>query len=158
MGYSKTYSLFSAICEITAGILLLIRRTTVLGGLLSFAIMLNIVILNFSYDVPVKLFSIHLTLISIFVIHQNLFNLLSFFTGHTAKIDFNRIELKNKWLKTGRILFIVLILSSVIAPFYYQISSQKTPPDSDNNLNGIYSMESFNVNGDSVNTDENGVN
>ncbi|MGB1217574.1 MAG: hypothetical protein ACPG5P_06845, partial [Saprospiraceae bacterium] len=68
MGYSKTYTYFTGLVEVLGGSLLFFRKTKVLGGLICFAAMTNVALLNFCYDVPVKSFSIHLLLISAFII------------------------------------------------------------------------------------------
>lgn len=142
LGYSNTYSTFGAICEIFAGVLLLIRRTHILGALISFGVMLNVFILNISYDVPVKLFSLHLVLISIYIIHQHLYKIILFLTGHSAKLDFKRIELKNKWLKIGRILFISIVVFSA-SLFLFSINKI-----SENQyLTGIYTTQNFEIKG-----------
>lgn len=64
LGHSKLYNLFTGGGEIVAALLLLFRRTTTLGGLLSLTILGNVVMMNFSYDLPVKLFSLHLLLLA----------------------------------------------------------------------------------------------
>jgi uncharacterized membrane protein YphA (DoxX/SURF4 family) len=68
MGASAPYSIFCGLAEVAGGLLLLFRRTATLGALLSAAILLNIVLLNFCYDVPVKLYSTHLELVSLFLL------------------------------------------------------------------------------------------
>ncbi len=148
MGYSLTYSTFSALCEIIAGVFLFFRKTNVLGSILSFAIMLNVVLLNFSYDVPVKLFSIHLVVIAIFIVHQNLYSLFSFFIGKPSQISYNKIELKSKWLKIGKYVFILMIISMAFVPFCYKITTSASVE----NLNAVYTNESFMINKDSINT------
>jgi hypothetical protein len=67
MAASPAYTFFSGIAEVVAGLLLIPRRTATLGGLCAFAVMLNIVMLNFCYDVPVKLYSFHLMLMGVLV-------------------------------------------------------------------------------------------
>jgi uncharacterized membrane protein YphA (DoxX/SURF4 family) len=62
MGASRAYVIFSGVMEVIGGALLLLRRTTPLGALVSGGVILNIVLLNFCYDVPVKLFSMNLLL------------------------------------------------------------------------------------------------
>ena len=64
MGYSASYSFFAGAAEVCGGVLVLFRRTTMLGAILIAAIMLNIEILNLSYDVPVKLYAAHLLLMA----------------------------------------------------------------------------------------------
>ena len=60
MGASLPYVIYSGCAEVLGGILLLFRRTTTLGALVSFAVMLNVAVLNYCYDVPVKLYSTNL--------------------------------------------------------------------------------------------------
>ncbi|WP_426755203.1 DoxX family protein [Myxococcus sp. Y35] len=68
MGYSKGYNLFTGGAEFLGGCLLLFRRTTTLGALVTAGVMVNVVALNFFYDVPVKLFSSHLLLMALFLV------------------------------------------------------------------------------------------
>ncbi|AYB33835.1 hypothetical protein [Chryseolinea soli] len=84
MGYSKTYNLFTGSAEILAGTLLFFRRTTLLGALITISIMVNILMLNLSYDVPVKLFSAHLLLIAMVIAAPQLKRLISFFILNKA--------------------------------------------------------------------------
>jgi uncharacterized membrane protein YphA (DoxX/SURF4 family) len=67
MGYSTPYTVFAGLGEVVGGALLLFRRTTTAGALVLIAVLTNIVMLNFSYDVPVKLFSSHLLLMAVFL-------------------------------------------------------------------------------------------
>ncbi len=67
MGASMAYTIFAGASEVLGGALLLFRRTTLLGALVSAAVMLNVVMLNYCYDVPVKLYSTHLLLMAVFL-------------------------------------------------------------------------------------------
>ena len=64
MGFSPAYVAFLGGAEVAAGLFLYFRRTTLLGALLTVGIMTNVVMLNFCYDVPVKLYSSHLLLMA----------------------------------------------------------------------------------------------
>jgi hypothetical protein len=64
MGHSTAYSVFTGAAEVVGGLLLVSRRTTVLGALILVAVMSNVVMLNLSYDIPVKLYSMHLLVAS----------------------------------------------------------------------------------------------
>ncbi|HEY5924162.1 MAG TPA: hypothetical protein VIV11_20935 [Kofleriaceae bacterium] len=57
MAHSQAYVLFAGIAEVVGSVLLLWRRTYVVGALVLLAVMTNVVVLNYCYDVPVKLFS-----------------------------------------------------------------------------------------------------
>ncbi|MEM7367799.1 MAG: DoxX family membrane protein [Bacteroidota bacterium] len=64
MGFSKGYTIFAGVGELIGGLLLLFRRTTTLGALIVFGVMFNVMMMNFCYDIPVKLLSSHLVLLS----------------------------------------------------------------------------------------------
>lgn len=68
MGHSKVYSAFTGLAEILGGSLLLSRRTTTLGALVVAGVMSNVVMLNFCYDVPVKLYSMRLLAWAVFLV------------------------------------------------------------------------------------------
>jgi uncharacterized membrane protein YphA (DoxX/SURF4 family) len=72
MGASEGYTIFGGALEMLAGLLLVARRTTTLGALLATAVLANIVMLNFSYDVPVKLSALHLLAMALFLLGPDL--------------------------------------------------------------------------------------
>lgn len=65
MGHSRAYTIFAGASEVVGGVLLLWRRTYVIGAFVVIAVMTNVVVLNFCYDVPVKLFSVELLAMTI---------------------------------------------------------------------------------------------
>lgn len=67
MGASSAYTKFGGLAELVPGLLLLWRRTAALGALCAIAVMTNVVVLNFCYDVPVKLFSLELLVAAVLV-------------------------------------------------------------------------------------------
>jgi hypothetical protein len=67
MGASTAYSVFGGVMETAGALLLFWRRTATLGALVVAGVMLNVVMLNFCYDVPVKLYSSQLLVMAIFV-------------------------------------------------------------------------------------------
>ena len=64
IGASPSYEIFTGIAEASAGVLLFIPWTARLGAVMSLACMVQVFMLNMTYDVPVKLFSFHLVLMS----------------------------------------------------------------------------------------------
>ena len=68
MGASRPYEIFSGLAETLAGLLLFFRRTTTLGAIVTVGVMTNVVLLNFCYDVPVKLYSAHLLLCAVWLL------------------------------------------------------------------------------------------
>lgn len=62
MSYSRPYALFGGIMELTACILLCFRRTATLGAMVCVAVMTNVMLMNYFYAVPVKLYATMTTL------------------------------------------------------------------------------------------------
>ena len=60
MGFSEAYNMYTGMLEVLGGLLLIWRRTTTLGALLVAGVMSHVVVMNFTYDIPVKLLSMHL--------------------------------------------------------------------------------------------------
>lgn len=74
-GASRAYEIFGGLAELIPGVLLVFRRTALVGAMLAIPVMVNVVLLNFAYDVPVKLYSSHLLVMSVAVIAPNLHRL-----------------------------------------------------------------------------------
>ncbi len=68
MGYSPAFSFFAGAGEFLGGFLIFFRRTTTLGALLLVVVLSNVVMMNYAYDVPVKLFSSHLLVMAGFLL------------------------------------------------------------------------------------------
>jgi len=79
MGYSTPYTIFTGVGEVIGGVLLFFRRTTTLGALIISGVMANVVALNFSYDVGVKIFSSLLLFLAMFLLVPDLRRLMDFF-------------------------------------------------------------------------------
>lgn len=143
MGYSKTYKIFTGLCEILGGVLLFFRRTTVLGGLVSLVVMTNVVFLNFAYDVPVKLFSTHLALISFFIFYPNLKTLLNFFIlNKSSTLSVAPILLPNKRVRFWRIILKSVILMGFPALMIVEVFKNEGAP-AKHNLNGAYFTQPY---------------
>lgn len=79
MEFSQPYTSFTGIIETLCGLLLICRRTTLLGALLSVGAMGQVFLLNMCYDVPVKLMSGHLLLMALTLVVQDWRKLTRFF-------------------------------------------------------------------------------
>ncbi|WP_028787003.1 hypothetical protein [Terrimonas ferruginea] len=64
MGISRSYSIFLGIAELLAAILLCLRSTRPGGALLALTIMANVVAVNFSFSISVKVYSFLLLLLA----------------------------------------------------------------------------------------------
>jgi hypothetical protein len=68
IGTSPWYESFTGVAELSAAVLLFIPFTAPLGALVALACTIQIFMLNMTYDVPVKLFSFHLIVMSMFLL------------------------------------------------------------------------------------------
>jgi hypothetical protein len=67
IGYSTSYQFLGGFLECLGGLLLFFRRTASAGAIFLVPVVVNIVAINFSYDIPVKLFSIELLVLSLYI-------------------------------------------------------------------------------------------
>jgi hypothetical protein len=113
MGASESYTVFTGACEMLGGLLLCCRRTTLLGALVCIGVLANVVMLNFSYDVPVKLFSCHLLFMACFLAAPDTGRLLSFFVLNRPVPPADlRPLFRRPWLHRGAlVLRTVLVLA-----------------------------------------------
>ncbi|MDX2200108.1 MAG: DCC1-like thiol-disulfide oxidoreductase family protein [Phycisphaerae bacterium] len=148
MGASLPYQIFGGLGEVLGGMLLLSRRTTLLGALVCFGVMTNVVMLNFCFDVPVKLFSSHLLLCATFLIVPHLPRLaaLLFANLPAQPVMLRPFPAPWPWLKwtmrAAKLGFVVLF--AILPPiqnysmmFLYGPYAEKKP------WCGVYRVESF---------------
>src|SRR5579872_7450621 len=79
IGASPGYEMFAGCAEMLGGILLIFPRTTTLGALVCLADATETFMLNMTYDVPVKLLSFHLILMSLTLLAPELSRMARFF-------------------------------------------------------------------------------
>jgi uncharacterized membrane protein YphA (DoxX/SURF4 family) len=79
MGSSQPYAWFTGVAELLGGLLLISRRTTLLGALVCIGVMSNVVMLNYCYDVPVKILSSHLLVMAVLLVLPQMRRLADFF-------------------------------------------------------------------------------
>nr|AGS49561.1 hypothetical protein [uncultured bacterium esnapd9] len=78
-GHSKPYQILLGCAEIAGGLLLLSPRTATAGALLSSAELAQVLLLNLTFDVPVKLHTSHLLLLSLALLAPEAGRLTTFF-------------------------------------------------------------------------------
>lgn len=83
---SKGYEITTGCVEILAGVLLIVPRTALLGALVAIMAATQIFLLNMFYDVPVKMFSLLLMLMGVFIVAPDAVRLARvFFLNRTAQ-------------------------------------------------------------------------
>ena len=154
MGFSDTYTVFSGMCEALAAVFLIYRKTRTLGAVLSFGVMLNVFLMNMSYDIPVKIFSVQLVLLSLFLIildHQRLINV--FILNRPAAPQRSLQPFKKKWANTiTQVVKVVAAVAGIGYMTYDNLEGRRLygddapkPP-----MYGIYEIEDFILNNDTI--------
>jgi uncharacterized membrane protein YphA (DoxX/SURF4 family) len=77
IGASPAYEIFAGCAEVVGGLLLIVPRTATFGALICLADMIQVFMLNMTYDVPVKLFAFHLILLACFLLAPDFPRLVS---------------------------------------------------------------------------------
>jgi uncharacterized membrane protein YphA (DoxX/SURF4 family) len=155
MGYSTGYNWFTGTAEVLGGILMLFRRTTVLGGIILTAVIGNIVAMNFAFDIPVKLFSLHLLLMTLFILLPDagpLMNLLVLNRPTTSR-DLTPVFTR-KPLLLARMAVKILLIGGFLVPRLIGLvnANGKLEADRTNKtpFNSLYQITQLRLNGDSV--------
>jgi hypothetical protein len=140
MGASRSYNVFTGAGEVIGGLLLTTRRTALLGALVSAAVLSNIAMLNFSYDVPVKLYSLHLLFMALFIAAPDARRLANFFFFDRPPSRARRFILV---LRTVLVLIVVAFIF-VNAQNGYRQWGDGTPKSP---FYGIWNVDDFKVDG-----------
>jgi hypothetical protein len=156
LGYSFKYQLFSGLMEATAGVLLLYRRTVTLGLLAATGAFLNVVMINMSYDVPVKLYASHLLFASLFLLAWDWRRLFSFFILNRPAQGTALYEppFTKTWQKVGMFavwgLFVWWLLIQPFQSAMKRYPAVVNPPPGVPFTVGVYDVTNFVLNGKAI--------
>ncbi len=153
LGFSKGYNLFMGIAELLAG-LLLFRRTVTFGALITLMTAMNVMAVNYFYDVPVKLLSTHLVVMTLFLLSKDIKSIVFFFfTNIKTRLDIIKRPILNRGFNITLNSFKALLLGYVfiygfISAFDAEkLYGSKAPKPE---LYGAYEVVNFVVNGDTI--------
>ncbi len=153
MGTSYSYNLFMGFMEIIPAILILFNRTRQIGLLISLGVLINVLAINLSFDISVKLFSAFLILINLYLLIPTLGILWNLFILNSVirlKIQFNFSIPKSTKIIIKTIVICLLLLESL---FPYLNSGNFNDDISKRPfLHGAYVVQEFNQNGIILNT------
>lgn len=119
IGSSRSYSIFLGIIEIVPALLLLFRKTVFIGSLMATGVLLHIVAINFSYSISVKIFSLFLLILALFLAFRTIKNTWHLFqTGQFSTTDFFEPtrSYKKPFYPFLKALIIVLLFIEALAP------------------------------------------
>jgi uncharacterized membrane protein YphA (DoxX/SURF4 family) len=152
MGASVAYNVFTGLGELTGGLLLVFRRTTLLGALVCIGVMTNVVMLNFGYDVPVKLYSVHLLLMAFFLAAHDLRRLANVLVlNRPAEPAEDQPLFRRKWLHYGTkvlgVLFVGYLTFTSLQFSYKQRQTYSAAEAAKSPLYGLWEVEELVVDG-----------
>ena len=149
MGASVPYTAFCGVAEIVGGVLLFFPRTTALGAILSIGVMSNVVALNFSYDVPVKLLSVHMLAMAVFLAAPDAKRLTSvFFLNRAAAPARMETMLRKPTLRRAAFVLEMILLIAVTGSSLAFAHSQVRARPLTSPLTGIWQVEEFSLDGE----------
>ncbi len=121
MGTSHFYNVFLGSLETLAALFILSKRTRLMGLLISLAVMLNVVAVNFGFDISVKLYSLFLLYLTIYLLtpyFSRLYQLLLPKTGTFIPAPDPVVLFRNAFLSTFlKCLVVGIIFVEAFYPF-----------------------------------------
>jgi hypothetical protein len=143
--------------EIVGGILLLWRSTAIIGAALSAAMLTNVVLASFAYQLGNHVYASLLMVIALFLVahdSRRLFNLL--FLERLAKADTYEPVFATKRLRTSRVLLktsIVLFVAAYGVSAFASYRGSNSPFSAATGLKdsaGLYNVKEFSINGNAL--------
>ncbi|HEX8255209.1 MAG TPA: hypothetical protein VF846_18860 [Thermoanaerobaculia bacterium] len=152
MSASVLYTMFTGAGELIAGLLLTARRTALLGALITAGVMANVAMLNFSYDVPVKLYSSHLLFMALFIAAPDALRLARMFVLNQRvepaklrpRFDNPRVDTASRVLRT---VFVLAVLVMSFSQAITMWNEWKREPNEKAPLYGIWTVDAMRVDG-----------
>jgi len=155
MGYSIGFNYFTGAIEVFTGLLLFFRRTSTLGALIGLVVTINIMAINYCFDVPVKILSTMLAAMCIFLLLRDTGRLMNFFFRNKETIPSNITPRRfNAAWKNNTLTIIKYVLIFYVLFFGLLVSldaekqsggAGEKPP-----LYGIYNVATFIKNRDTL--------
>jgi uncharacterized membrane protein YphA (DoxX/SURF4 family) len=152
MGGSPQYETFTGLAELMGGVLLLLPWTVRLGALVCVADMVNVFVLNMTYDVHVKLYSFHLLVMALLLAAPDLPRLADLLVFNRRVEPAPAQPLSNrKWLdRVPQVLLLLIGLYMIGSGFRHaqEVYAQFHPPAPP--LFGAWKVEEYTVDGKEV--------
>ncbi|MBN8855232.1 MAG: hypothetical protein BGO55_24495 [Sphingobacteriales bacterium 50-39] len=155
LGYSKGYNYFMGFAELTAGMLLLFRRTIRVGAIVALVVTANVMAINYCFDVCVKQLSTILVIMSIFLLLQGWEHHLNFFflNREVRPESLTRPTFRRRWINRAlavtKYVFIIGVIGYTI---YGAVGSSNQYGDNAPKplLYGVYNVQTFVRNEDTL--------
>lgn len=151
MGFSPAYQAFAGLAEVVGAVLLLSRRTTTLGALILIGVMSNVVMMNFCFDVAVKIYSSFFLLSAVFLAAPDIRRILDVFVRNraTAPVD-HSAPLLGRGLRIARLVAktgFILIVSWWVVEQWQQRAARLARADDKPAFHGVWDVDDFELDG-----------
>ncbi|GAS92317.1 DoxX family protein [Mycolicibacterium brisbanense] len=154
VGTSQPYEMALGAAEVLAGLLLFLPRTATLGALVALASMAQVFLLNMTFDVPVKILSGHLLLMSLVLLAPQLRRLTNLFVLQRPSEPVSQPELFGTERANRRVATAQAVLGAWVAigcvwtcwQAWHQYGGGSAKPE----LYGIWAVREFSVDGTSL--------
>ncbi|SNR97482.1 DoxX family protein [Dokdonia pacifica] len=157
MSYSKFYTMTSGWIEVIGGLFLLFRKTTFIGAIILFIAMANVVLIDIGYDVRVKMFAIHLFLMTLLLLAYDYKRLVRFMilNQSTQPNVLPSLFTTQKSKRIGYVFKGVLLVYALIS-FSYHLSGRIDSQTANQypSLTGHHTIKMLIKNGDTLSLDK----
>jgi hypothetical protein len=125
IGTSRFYSISLGIIEVFIAFLLLVNRTRVLGLLLAIGVFVNVILVNFGFDISVKTFSILLFMATVYAVFPFLKAIFNFLILKKLSTIFeSKVKiLKNQPLQNGIKTFVIGMMFVLVLYPYLELKN-----------------------------------
>ncbi|AXT19187.1 hypothetical protein D7030_13810 [Flavobacteriaceae bacterium AU392] len=154
LGFSEGYNMFMGIAEVLAG-LLLFRRTMTFGAVITLMTTMNVMAVNYFFDVPVKILSTHLVIMTLFLLSRDIKKVMLFLVTDkpVEKLTLIKRPQLKKGVNIGLNVFKGAILIYALGfGFFEQLGNKKIygtdAPKPE--LYGVYEVTNYVINGDTI--------
>ena len=154
VGYSGVYTVFSGLAEAGGAVLLFWRRTVPIGAFILTGVMANVALMDFCYDVSVKMLALHFLIMSVFLLAHDAGRLLNVLVLNrpAPAVENGSLLTEKASPRTRQMMLaakVLIVLYATVPPVIrtYKVFRAEGPFAPHPPLYGLYEVDSFAVNG-----------
>jgi len=152
IGASTAYQIFTGCAEVLGGMLLVLPRTTMLGAMICLADMVQVFVLNMTYDFGLKLISFHLILMSLILLAPDFRRLSNLFfldraAGPSSHPPLFRTRRANRLALALQVLFAVYLMGMFTRLALNYWSAEGGGGSAKSALYGIWDVKELSIDG-----------
>jgi hypothetical protein len=122
IGSSVGYQMFTGWAEVVAGCLLIVPQTAMLGATVALADMVQVFVLNMTYDVGLKLISLHLIAFAVFLLAPDLGRLARMFVLNRAVAEASHVPLFRTAQANRRAVMAQIVFGVYLASMFTRLA------------------------------------